>query len=133
MLFEPLELVARLAALVPQCRVNTLRYHGVYAAHAKLRPVVVSSPPPRYDSCSCGQEDPVQSQVRLSWAQLLKRVFAVDVFSCPRCGSRMSRIAWIVGHDVVRKILRAVGLPTEPPLWHPPRSVEDLFTGTRLA
>lgn len=41
------------------------------------------------------------------------RVFQVDVSMRGRCGSRMSRIAWVVDHDVVRKTLGAVGLPTE--------------------
>lgn len=34
-LLDPLELVGRLAALVPPPRTNTIRFHGVYAAHAR--------------------------------------------------------------------------------------------------
>ena len=30
-LFEPLDFLARLAALVPKPRVNLIRYHGVFA------------------------------------------------------------------------------------------------------
>jgi hypothetical protein len=57
--FEPLDLVGRLAALVPPPRANTVRYHGVLAPCAGWRDVVVRDrdglsasgwPPP---SCPC--------------------------------------------------------------------------------
>jgi hypothetical protein len=32
---------------------------------------------------------------RLAWADLLRRVFAVDVLECPRCGGRMRLLATI--------------------------------------
>ena len=35
--FEPLEFMARLAALVPTPRVNLTRYHGVFAPNHRLR------------------------------------------------------------------------------------------------
>ena len=38
---EPVEFVSRLAALIPKPRVNTIRPHGVYAARARLRKLVV--------------------------------------------------------------------------------------------
>jgi hypothetical protein len=134
MLFPPLEFVSRLAALVSRARVNTIRFHGVYAAHARLRKIVIpSQEPPVAKACPCPSDDPIRRDLRLSWAQLLARVFQVNVFQCPRCSSRMSRIAWIVDHDVVRKILRAVGLSTDPPAPHPPQAAEDLFAETRLA
>jgi hypothetical protein len=45
--FEPLELVAKLAALVPPPRFNLVRYHGVLAPAAHSRPEIVpeSLPP----------------------------------------------------------------------------------------
>ena len=35
--FEPLDFIARLAALVPNPRVNLTRYHGVFAPNHPLR------------------------------------------------------------------------------------------------
>jgi Putative transposase len=35
-LFEPLDFMARLAALVPTSRVNLTRYHGVFAPNHRL-------------------------------------------------------------------------------------------------
>lgn len=36
MIFEPLDFLARLAALVPNPGVNLTRYHGVFAANHRL-------------------------------------------------------------------------------------------------
>jgi hypothetical protein len=36
-LFEPLDFIARLAALIPKPRVNLTRYHGVFAPNSHLR------------------------------------------------------------------------------------------------
>ena len=44
-LFEPLDLLAKLAALVPRPRVNLTRYHGVFAPNSKLRPRLVPGKP----------------------------------------------------------------------------------------
>jgi Putative transposase len=40
-LLDPLDLLARLVALIPPPRFHMLRYHGVLAAHAKARAEVV--------------------------------------------------------------------------------------------
>ena len=36
-IFEPLDFIAKLAALVPKPRVNLTRFHGVFAPNSKLR------------------------------------------------------------------------------------------------
>src|SRR5207247_4891736 len=55
------------------------------------------------------------------WADLMRRVFDLDVLACPRCGGRMSVIATIEAADVLRKILGHLGLPTDPPAPLPAR------------
>src|SRR5262245_48085401 len=76
---ERLEFMERLAALVPRPRLHLIRFHGVLAPNAKLRSKIVPAPaPPATESPSedaHGQGAPE----RISWARLLKRVFAVDV------------------------------------------------------
>ena len=44
-LFEPLDFMARLAALVPRPRVHLVRYHGLFAPNAKHRHRVVKHTP----------------------------------------------------------------------------------------
>ena len=40
---SPPELMQRLAALVPRPRLHLIRFHGVLAPHAKLRPEIIPS------------------------------------------------------------------------------------------
>ncbi|NOX49617.1 MAG: hypothetical protein GXP16_03660 [Gammaproteobacteria bacterium] len=42
--FEPIEFLAKLAALVPRLRANLTRYHGVLAPNCKYRRLVVPTP-----------------------------------------------------------------------------------------
>ncbi|MFN0062056.1 MAG: transposase [Myxococcaceae bacterium] len=45
LLFTPLQLLRKLATLVPPPRSNLVRFHGVFAPGAKLRPLVVKQVP----------------------------------------------------------------------------------------
>jgi len=42
---SPLEFMQRLAALVPRPRLHLIRFHGVLAPNARLRPEVIPSVP----------------------------------------------------------------------------------------
>lgn len=46
LVFEPLDLIARLCAMIPPPRFHMVRYHGVLSSHASRRPEVVPEPPP---------------------------------------------------------------------------------------
>ena len=98
--FEPLDLIARLCALVPPPRFHLLRYHGVLAAHATQRSDVV--PGAQDDEQSkrlqlrlWDDEPPRPKAKRSPWAKLLARVFKVDVSMCPSCGGTMKIIEFI--------------------------------------
>jgi hypothetical protein len=52
---------------------------------------------------------------RSTWAELLQRVFAIDVLECPRCQGRRKLIALISDGIVVRRILDHPGLVSELP------------------
>ena len=49
------------------------------------------------------------------WAQLLLKVFSVDVMVCPRCDSRMQRIAVIQQPSVIAAILDCLSRKEQPP------------------
>jgi len=67
------------------------------------------------DGTSAVSFDPLTFIERLAaWAELLQRVFAIDVLTCPHCGARRKLIALLTDPAVVRKILAHLGLPTEP-------------------
>ena len=52
---------------------------------------------------------------RLSWAELLKRVFAADALACPRCGGRMRLLATIQDPQAIRAIQDCLKLPSRAP------------------
>ena len=66
--------------------------------------------------------DPFRWQRRYSWAELMKRVFLVDVLRCPHCGGPRRLLAFILKPSVIERILSHLGLPTEPPKLHPARA-----------
>ena len=51
----------------------------------------------------------------------MRRVFAVDALVCPRCLGPMTVLAYLTDPSVVPKILRHLGLPTEPVALSPAR------------
>ncbi|MGA2263779.1 MAG: transposase [Acidobacteriota bacterium] len=61
-IYEPLELMERLAALVHPPRFNITRYYGMFAPAASLRPRAIPEPeassPPRHPGCQSGVEAP---------------------------------------------------------------------------
>ena len=58
----------------------------------------------------------------MSWAQLLKRVFKIDIALCKRCGGKLKVIAAILKTDVIEGILKHLRLPWEPPQISPARA-----------
>ena len=45
-----------------------------------------------------------------TWRELIKKVWEVDLLTCPRCGSEMRIISLIQDPDVIRRILKHPGL-----------------------
>lgn len=120
--FSGEELVARLAALVPPPRMHLVHYYGVLAPNAKLRRFIVPEAPEEEDR-GCGhsvayEETRSGKTIRrrwIPWAELLLKVFAVDVFDCPECHGRMQRIAWITEAKTIKAILECVERKERPP------------------
>ena len=124
--FEPLVFVERLAALVPPPRMHQLTYHGVLAPGASWRSDIVPAPTrARRRSCDA-QGGRVQPCHRYTWAELLQRVFAVDVLKCSVCGSRRRWIAAITEPDAIRRILEHLGLESVAPAPAPARAPPQL-------
>ena len=120
LVFDPLDFIARLAAQVPAPRTNLVRYHGVFAPAARLRPLIVKTAEPEDErAISMGHARPTarrgRLRRRLTWAALMMRVFGTDVLRCPTCEGRMRVIAHIEEPEVVVRILRHLGLPTAAP------------------
>ena len=101
---SPMEFMGRLAALVPKPRANLTRFHGVFSPNSKLRKDVVPQKPVEE------QENPKPKAYSMTWAQRLKRVFAIDIEKCEKCGGKVKIIASIEDPEVIEKILKHLGL-----------------------
>jgi Putative transposase/Transposase zinc-binding domain len=121
---SPVELLEKLAALVPLPRVHLVRYGGCLAPHSHLRGAII--PTPRQQGVE-EQEDRTASP-RWSWARLLKHVFALDMARCPWCQRGALRIIAAITHgEVIQKILRHLKLAVDPPPIAPARVRQEAF------
>ena len=57
---------------------------------------------------------PPRRSYRVPWAELLRKVFAVDVLACPKCEGRLEMIAFISDQGIARKILEHLELDAPP-------------------
>jgi len=139
LIFEPLQLLRRLAALVPPPYFNLVRYYGVFANRSRFRRMLPPPPTPpllHHDDDSddalpnlsdhqpapqVASPAPVRPR-RLDWARLLKRTLDVDALRCVRCATPMVVLAYLTNPTVVHRILNHLRLPTAPTALAPARS-----------
>ena len=119
-IMQPLELIEKLAALVPRPKIHLTRFHGVLGPHYKFRSQIVPKPQTKENSPDTSDAEP-PSKGKIAWAKLLKRVFDIDMEVCQVCGAKMKVIAAIEEPPIIRKILGHLGIPSSPPMIHPPR------------
>lgn len=143
----PQVLIERLISLVPRPRRHLVTYHGVLAPAACLRSWIVPEVATEEDPGGCrhrsneGRELADEASCRLlppkvdprvlgersrggrrryRWAELMARVFLVDVLRCP-CGGVRKVLAAIHDPDAIRQVLGAMGLSAEVAEWSPAR------------
>ena len=104
LVYEGVALVARLAALIPPPGMNMRVFYGLFAARHPLRSRIVPVPP---DPKETGVPTAPPRPARMSWADLMKRVFAVDVLKCQHCDARMRIIKKIDCPTVDELVLAA--------------------------
>jgi hypothetical protein len=115
---SPLELLEKLAALVPLPRVHLVRYGGCLAPHSTLRAAII--PTPRQQGVD--GEDTKTGTPSWHWARLLGRVFDLDTATCSFCRRGPLRIiAAMTQESVITRILRHLKLASVPPPIAPAR------------
>jgi hypothetical protein len=132
----PLELIDRLAALIPPPRVHRHRYAGVLApnspwrhevtawaeagAGAEAEGVIVQPgpPTPSYEAPAAPAH---RSPARYLWALLLARIYEAFPLVCPVCQSEMRLIVFVTDSASITRILEHLGEPTRPPPLSPAR------------
>jgi len=118
--FEALEWLAAMCSHVPNKGEQMARYYGYYSnvSRGKRKKAGIDDKIP-------GILAPEQSNraSRRSWARLIQKIYEVDPLVCPKCSGNMKVIAFIEKPDVIKKILKHLGL------WHVKRKPQPLAHG----
>ena len=135
----PLELIERIAALVPPPRTHRHRYFGVLAPNSPHRAAVVAmavaapAHAPPAAAAQVGEEVPGNAVLLMPeslapkrpahylWAVLIARIYEVFPLLCPICGGQMRIIAFITHSADIRRILNHISVVSEPPHISPAR------------
>jgi len=127
LVLTPLELIDKIAALIPPPRAHRHRYYGVLAPNSPMRaavtamaPVQVTAPPPAV-AADTEEAPPHRAVSHYLWAMLLARIYEALPLVCPNCHAPMRIIAFITDADTVQKILDHLGESTLPPRIAPAR------------
>ena len=128
LVLAPLELIDKIAALIPPPRAHRHRYYGVLAPNSPLRaavtamaPMPVLPPLPVVASATETDSPPQRAASHYLWAMLLARIYETLPLVCPNCHAPMRIIAFITDTGTVRKILDHLGESTLPPRIAPAR------------
>ena len=118
LVFTPIELLEKLAALVPRPHENLLVYFGVLAANARPRRAIVRYGREMSDDASIAArtvaDEPrvprSRSRAPRDWATLMKRGLGLDVLICPDCGARLRIRAMLDDPRIARPFAERLGL-----------------------
>jgi len=108
--FEPLEFLALLLAHLPRKNEIYVRYYGAYSARRRAA-WRKSGVRPNRQFLAEEPLEPVPERVRARrrrWAELLRKIWDVDVSTCPRCGGEMTILAFTMDPAVIDATLRRV-------------------------
>jgi hypothetical protein len=133
---SPLELLEKLAALVPVPRAHLVRYAGCLAPHSTLRTAII----PTLRQQGVDGNATQSGTPSWDWARLLGRVFDLDMATClpPLCGRRepcdlplchrgsLRIIAAMTHESVMTRILRHLQLASVPPPIDPARYRQEI-------
>ena len=126
---SPLDLLSRLASLVPRPRVHLIRFHGVFAPHFKYRSLVTPAPSDETNKTSRTEQKKAKKSYSMVWAKMLKRVFDIDIQICSKCGGQIKIISSIQDPKVIKRILSHLGensiVPELAPSRGPPEIEHD--------
>jgi hypothetical protein len=146
LVLTPLELINRIAQLVPPPRTHKHRYYGVLAPNSPLRGAVTALAQTRQVVTTPAVGSPVAPDVNAGadagtpgtapeppakpkprppahylWAVLIARIYEVFPLICPNCGGQMRIIAFITFSADIKKILEHIGVEPEAPRITPAR------------
>jgi hypothetical protein len=124
-ILTPLELMAKVAALIPPPKAHTIRFHGLFAPHAKERSRISKSRKElQMELLAASPAEggtKIPQEFRISWSRLLKRTFGIDLEKCQFCGGKTKILEAVIEAEAIKKILIHVGANPDPPPLLPAR------------
>jgi Zn finger protein HypA/HybF involved in hydrogenase expression len=113
--FDALEWLAAMCSHVPNKGEQMVRYYGYYSNVSRgkrqkenqdgLIPYIL-------------EQEGSTKECRKNWARLIQKIYEVDPLTCPKCSGKMKVISVIEDEEVIKKILKHLGLweiKTRPP------------------
>jgi len=105
--FDALDWLAQLTTHIPNRGEQMCRYYGYYSNKARG----VRKKAGTDDHVPALMEPGMTSTaMRRKWAQLIQKIYHVDPLLCPKCQGTMKIIAFIEEADIIRMILKHLGL-----------------------
>ncbi len=95
--FEPIEFIAKLAALVPPPRAQLTPSGRGKRLPSNATQVTPAEP--------ADHRTPDERRRSMTWAQRIKRVFGIDVETCIHCGGKVKIVASVEEPNAIRAIL----------------------------
>jgi len=106
-IFDALEWLAAMCSHVPNKGEQMVRYYGHYSNVARgkrkkneqdeLIPAIL-------------EPDGSSGEYKRNWARLIQKIYEVDPLTCPKCQGRMRILAFIEQPEIIKKILKHLGL-----------------------
>lgn len=122
--YDALDWLAQLVTHIPNRGEQMVRYYGYYSNKSRgmrMKQGIDNEVP------ALAESDVSPKEFRKSWARLIQKVYHVDPLLCPKCHGSMRIISFIEDSDVIRKILKHLGLwdikrklPPRANVAHPP-------------
>ena len=105
--FDALERLAAMCSHVPNKGEQMVRYYGYYSnvARGKRKKAEEDDLIP-----SILESEGSSKEYRKNWARLIQKIYEVDPLTCPKCSGIMKVISVIEDKDVIKKILKHLGL-----------------------
>ena len=106
-IFDDLECLAAMCSHVPDKGEQMVRYYGHYSNVSRGKRKIQDQDeliPSILDSGGSSKER------RKNWARLIQKIYETDPLCCPKCSGAMKVISVIEDQEVIKKILKHLGL-----------------------
>jgi hypothetical protein len=114
--FDALEWLAAMCSHVPNKGEQMVRYYDLYSnvIRGKRKKLDQDGLMP-----SILEPDGSSKEHRRNWARLIQKIYETDPLCCPKCSGKLKILGFIEDEEVIKKILKHLGLwevkPRPPP------------------